>query len=279
MKRSAPAKINLSLRVLGKRADGFHELETLMAPLTLADELTFLPRRAFQFACSDPSLPTDESNLAVRAARLFQQRTGRAVEVRIELEKRVPHGAGLGGGSSDATAVLLGLNELYDQRLGRAELASMAAELGSDIPFFVYESPAWCRGRGEIVEPTTLPAPVPLLLLKPPFPVPTPDAYRHWSASRELPGIDYAPQALPWGLLVNDLERPVFEKYVQLATMKMWLRAQPEVAAALMSGSGSTMFAVLHSAAAAPALAQRARAEYGESLWTCAAFAQPSPSA
>ncbi|MBS0660870.1 MAG: 4-(cytidine 5'-diphospho)-2-C-methyl-D-erythritol kinase [Verrucomicrobia bacterium] len=279
MKRAAPAKINLSLRVLRKRADGFHELETLMAPLTLADELTFLPRRAFQVTCSDPSLPTDESNLAVRAARLFQQRTGRATEVRIELEKRVPHGAGLGGGSSDAAAVLLGLNDLYDLRLPRAELAAMAAELGSDIPFFIYEAPAWCRGRGERVEPTALPAPVPLLLLKPPFPVPTPDAYRHWATSRELPGIDYAPQALPWGLLVNDLERPVFEKYVVLATMKMWLRAQPEVAAALMSGSGSTMFAVLNAPAGAAALAERARAEYGESLWTCAAFAQPSASA
>lgn len=279
MKRAAPAKINLSLRVLGKRADGFHELETLMAPLTLADELTFLPRRAFQFACSDPTLPVDDSNLAVRAAHLFHQRTGHPIDVRIELEKRIPHGAGLGGGSSDAAAVLLGLDELYNLGLSREDLAAMAAELGSDVPFFIYQSPAWCRGRGEIVEPTVLPQALPILLLKPAFPVPTPDAYRRWAEANELPGVAYAAQALPWGLLVNDLERPVFEKYIVLATMKMWLLAQPEVSGALMSGSGSTMLAVLHGAGDSAPLAERARAEFGESLWTCAAFAQPSASA
>lgn len=279
MKRIAPAKINLSLSVLGKRVDGFHEIETLMAPLTLADELTILPRRSFSFACSDPTLPVDESNLAVRAARLFAQHTGRGSDVRIELEKRIPHGAGLGGGSSDAAAVLLGLDELYDLRLGRPALAALAAQLGSDVAFFVYESPAMCRGRGEFVEPCTLPAPVPLLLLKPAFPVSTPEAYKNWAQSKELPWIDYGPQTLEWGLLYNDLERPVFEKYVALGAMKEWLRGQAEVAAALMSGSGSTMFAVLHHPGGATALAERAKAEFGASLWTCAAFAQPSASA
>ncbi len=276
MKRAAPAKINLSLRVLGKRADGFHQLETLMVPLALADELTMRPADAFHFTCSEVSLPADDSNLAVRAVRLFARHTGVTPNLHLHLEKRVPHGAGLGGGSSDAAHVLLALDELFSTRLGPAALAALAAELGSDVPFFVFESPAWCRGRGEIVEPVRSGAEVPILLLKPPFPVPTPWAYQSWAASRELPGIDYGPQDFPWGRLVNDLERPVFEKFVFLATLKTWLRAQPEVAGALMSGSGSTTIAVLQTGADVAALADRARAEHGASLWSCAtSFTSP----
>lgn len=248
-----------------------------MVPLGLADEVTLEAAEDFVFSCSDPSLPADDSNLAVRAARVFAERTNRPRGVRIHLEKHTPHGAGLGGGSSDAAAVLLALNGLHSTGLGSDDLAALAAELGSDVPFFIYEAPAWCMGRGEIVEPCAFPQALPVLLVKPPFPVPTPAAYKDWAKSRELPGIDYTPQELSWGTLQNDLERPVFEKYVFLAALKTWLRAQPEVEGALLSGSGSTMFAVLRDATEGEPLAARTRAHFGESLWTCVTRVAVSP--
>ena len=269
MKRVARAKINLSLRIIGKRPDGFHEIDTLIAPIALADELTIDDAPAFAFSCSDSTLPTDDTNLAVRAARLFGERTGGAVNARIDLVKNIPHGAGLGGGSSDAAAVLLALNERADGALSPADLHAIAAQLGSDVPFFLYDSAAHCRGRGEIVEPCGIDGNYRLLLVKPPFPVPTPWAYQRWLDSRELPDVLYAPQRLAWGDLVNDLERPVFEKYLFLASLKSWWLEQPEVAGALMSGSGSTTFAVLHASASIDELERRTRAEFGDALWYC----------
>ena len=149
-------------------------------------------------------------------------------------------------------------------------LSAMAAELGSDIPFFVYRSAAVCRGRGELVEPVEFDHALPLLLIKPEFGVPTPWAYKQWKESRELPGIPYQPQYFPWGRIVNDLERPVFEKYIFLALLKRWLLAQPEVAGALMSGSGSTTLAILHEASKGTALQSKIAAEFGDGLWICA---------
>lgn len=274
MKWLAPAKINLFLRVLGRREDGFHEIETFMVPITLADEIVLEPRSgeagSIELVCSDPALPSGSGNLAYRAAELFLARVGSSSRaLRLELNKRIPHGAGLGGGSSDAATVLLALNDHYESGLTTERLAELAAELGSDVPFFVYRSAAMCRGRGERVEPIAFAESLPLLLLKPPFPVPTPLAYQRWRDSRELPGVRYSAQEFAWGELGNDLERPVFEKYLLLAELKTWLLAQPEVAGALMSGSGSTMFAILHSGdSGGDALAERARSEFGE-LWTC----------
>ncbi len=166
--------------------------------------------------------------------------------------------------------MLLGLNQLLNAELKREALAKVAAEIGSDVPFFVYQSAAFCRGRGELVTPTTLRKAIPLLLLKPPFGVPTPWAYSRWKDSKELPGVTYAPQTFDGIEFVNDLERPVFEKHVFLARMKMWLLAQQDVAAALLSGSGSTVFAVLGDRSAADELAGRAKAELDPDLWTCA---------
>jgi 4-diphosphocytidyl-2-C-methyl-D-erythritol kinase len=134
------------------------------------------------------------------------------------------------------------------------------------VPFFIQQSAAWCRGRGEIVEPCAIPS-LPLLLIKPPFGVQTPWAYKNWRVSLEIPGVRYAPQPFAWGELVNDLERPVFEKYLQLAELKQWLLAQPETAGALMSGSGATIFAILREKSQGPALAQRAANEFGPNFW------------
>ncbi len=279
MQLFAPAKINLFFKILRRREDGFHEIETLMAPISLADELRIESGEAgggVEFSTDDATLPVGEDNLVVRAARSFFAEIQEEPRVRIDLRKKIPHGAGLGGGSSDAASTLLGLNRLHGARLPPACLTNLAAALGSDVPFFLAQSAARCRGRGEIVEPVVQLPQLSLLLLKPEFGVPTPWAYRQWQDSRELPGVNYAPQEVGEMTLQNDLERPVFEKHIFLARMKVWLRKQPEVEAALMSGSGSTMFAILREAGGAEPLATRAREELDPKLWTCAAVVDAS---
>lgn len=265
----APAKINLTLRVLRRREDGFHEIETLMAPLSIFDTLEFELRDSggLVFTCSDPSLPTDRSNLVVKAVQEFCTSLGFQPHMRVHLTKEIPHGAGLGGGSSDAATTLVALDRLFRTELPHPELLRMAADLGSDVPFFLAHSAAWCRGRGEIVEAAPLKESIPVMLIKPPFGVPTPWAYQQWHDSLEIPDIPYGPQKLSWGELVNDLERPVFQKYLQLAELKRWLIEQPETNGALMSGSGSTVFAVLRSAEVGPTLAQRFLETYGTNFW------------
>ena len=162
----------MSLEIRGKRADGFHEIESLFVPISLADELTIERGDAFSFTCDEPEVPSDERNLVVRAARLFFEKIQAEPRVKIALTKKIPHGAGLGGGSSDAATTLLALDEIFQAQLPAATLAEMAAELGSDVPFFLHRSAAICRGRGEIVIPHGFKQRLPLLLLKPPFGVP-----------------------------------------------------------------------------------------------------------
>jgi 4-diphosphocytidyl-2-C-methyl-D-erythritol kinase len=268
----APAKINLSLRVLGRRSDGFHEIETFMAPISLCDEIEIYRqsgKKKIVFRCDEPSLPKGDDNVVVRAANIFFEETKITGGVSIMLKKTIPHGAGLGGGSSDAASTLLGLNELFGTNLPREALAKMAEMIGSDVPFFVFECAALCKGRGELISPTRLREQLSLLLLKPEFGVPTAWAYSRWRDSLEIRGVSYSGQQFARHCFVNDLERPVFEKFVFLAQLKMWLLKQPEVGAALMSGSGSTVFGVLRSNANANLLAKRAKAELDPGLWTC----------
>jgi 4-diphosphocytidyl-2-C-methyl-D-erythritol kinase len=267
----APAKINLSLRVLGKRADGFHEIETSIVPISFCDKIDIEKQnRWIDFNCDDPSIPSGDDNLVVRAAKVFFEQTKSKGGVSIKLEKKIPHRAGLGGGSSDAASTLLALNQLFETNLPREALAKMAEQIGSDIPFFIFGSAAICKGRGEIVLPFEAHERLSILLLKPPFGVPTAWAYSRWKDSRELQNVSYVPQTFGKLTFVNDLERPVFEKFVFLAQMKMWLLAQPEVGAALMSGSGSTMFAVMRRNVDVDLVANRAKAELDPKLWTCA---------
>jgi 4-diphosphocytidyl-2-C-methyl-D-erythritol kinase len=264
----APAKLNLSLRVLSRREDGFHEIDTLMVKLPgLADEIQFTEADEFSFHCDDPSVPGDEGNLVVKAVRAYDTAAGTSSKFAVSLQKVIPHGAGLGGGSSDAAATLLGLNRLHGFPLGVETLTELAGNLGSDIPFFLSTGAARCTGRGEKITPASSPPPLPVLLLKPDFGVATPDAYRRWSQSRELPGIHYAAQDITGISLVNDLERPVFEKHRFLAELKQWLLERHETAASLMSGSGSTVFAVLKEGADPTALAKAARHEMDPGLW------------
>ena len=164
----APAKINLSLRITGKREDGFHGLETLVLPITsLCDELEFTAADTYSLYCDSTGVPTDETNLVSRALRLFEKESGLPCPYHITLTKRIPHGAGLGGGSADAAHTFLALNDLTDAGIPLDTMAGWAAQLGSDIPLFLYEKPCWCSGRGTIIEPSDLTWDLPIVLFKP----------------------------------------------------------------------------------------------------------------
>jgi 4-diphosphocytidyl-2-C-methyl-D-erythritol kinase len=261
MEIDAPAKVNPMLRLHGKRADGFHEIETLMVPVGLADriDISVGAGQGILLGCSDLSLPADASNLAWRAAELFAKETGLAFRTEIFIQKNIPHGAGLGGGSSDAAAVLKALDQLLGTNLGPARLMQMAAALGSDIPFFISCVPAVCRGRGEIVGPAAGIPRMELLLVFPPFPVSTAWAYGAHAAGAG----NSATLRRAWGSmeLVNDLEPAVFSKYAVLQALRDWLLRQDGVAHAMMSGSGSTVFAILENAA--EGLEERLHGEFG----------------
>jgi 4-diphosphocytidyl-2-C-methyl-D-erythritol kinase len=273
MQVAAPAKINLNLRVVGRNeATGYHDIETWMAPVTLTDELRVELTTApgIVLTCSDPELDNGSGNLAWKAAELYLRETRQQGGVLIELHKHIPHGAGLGGGSSDAAAVLKALNELGGRAFNDSALETLGAQLGSDVPFFIRGQAAMARGRGELLEPKPLPAPLDLLLLKPPFPVPTAWAYRRWSEKKFCPADWTAPQLHNGMQIFNDLEPAVFHKFVMLPVMKQWLLMHSLVAAAAMTGSGSCLFAVLRDPRGADQLAAEAKAEFGATLWTAA---------
>jgi 4-diphosphocytidyl-2-C-methyl-D-erythritol kinase len=270
----APAKINLSLRILNRRPDGFHEIETLISPISLYDKINIEKQsRWIDFSCDDPTVPGGDDNLVVGAAKLFFERTKIKSGASIKLHKKIPHGAGLGGGSSDAAATLRALNQLFETRLSPEKLAELGSTIGSDVPFFLFESAALCKGRGEFVQPTRLKKKLSILLLKPAFSVATVWAYSRWQDSKEIPSVSYQPQNVDGQVFANDLERPVFEKFVFLAQLKNWLLKQPEIAAALMSGSGSTVFAVLRDRSNVESLSRRAT-EVDREIWTHGAETQ-----
>jgi 4-diphosphocytidyl-2-C-methyl-D-erythritol kinase len=265
----APAKLNLSLRVLGKRDDGFHEIDSLMVKLPeLADVIEFTEADRFTFTCDQQDVPDDGRNLVVKAVRAFEAVSKITCRYSISLKKMIPHGAGLGGGSSDAAATLLGLNQLHGSPISPQQIHEVAANLGSDIPFFLSAGAARCTGRGERIQQAPSPPALPVVLLKPSFGVDTPDAYKRWLTSREIPGVQYAQQHVSGISLVNDLERPVFQKHRFLAELKEWLLDREEPAAALMSGSGSTVFAVLKKIEAAEPLISAAKEELDPHLWS-----------
>ncbi|QSR85509.1 4-(cytidine 5'-diphospho)-2-C-methyl-D-erythritol kinase [Methylacidimicrobium sp. B4] len=261
----APAKINLDLRILGRRTDGFHEISTRMAPVSLGDRLRVRahPGREFTFRCDDPRIPAGEENLVCRATRLFGESFGLSCGLTISLEKRLPSGAGLGGGSSDAAATLLALRTLLGYPSSRDALLPLAASLGSDVPFFLLQRPALCQGRGEIVSPEPWVGPGHGLLLFPGFSVSTPWAYQAYAANPR-PGEERG--APPWGPVRNDLEPAVFEKYLWIATARDWLQREAGAALAMMSGSGSSVFG-LWERAPDPEIVTRARLFLGVDAW------------
>ena len=246
----ANCKINLGLRVVRKREDGYHELQTIMLPVAGLYDVVEVERAEGNIVCFEQEgLVVDcppERNLMVRAARLMQSRYG-VGGVNLKLDKRVPFGAGLGGGSSDATATIVAINELYDLELDKATLAMLAAELGSDTPFFVYNTPQLCTGRGEIMTPTKLNlSGLWLVVVKPDEGVSTAEAY---SGVRPAVPTDILTELIArpieeWqGLIKNDFEPHIFAAHPRIAELKELLLRSGALYAS-MSGSGSALFAL-----------------------------------
>ena len=253
---AAQAKLNLSLAITGRRADGFHELVSLVAPVALADTLTLDVGRPLGLTCDDPALPVDGTNLVLKAAVAYARRRPAAPTGHFHLTKRVPHGAGLGGGSADAAAALRLLDRASGDPLGPEVLESLAAEVGSDCPFFVRGQAAVMRGRGERLELLPAAAQAALagrkvVLAKPPFGIPTPEAYGLLvQAGKYRPAAQAEAELAAWfarpvadpALLGNDLAEPVFGKYVALPAGLASFRRVTGVDWH-MTGSGSACFA------------------------------------
>jgi len=255
MRIRAPAKVNLSLKVVGKRRDGYHLIDTIMVPVSLYDEIEIArakPGAKLSVVCDDPKIPSDKRNLAYQAAELLLGKDAVRRPVSIHIKKHIPAGAGLGGGSSDAAAVLVGLNRLLRLRKSRRELLALAARLGADVPFFIARRPARARGIGERLSPFHLPRRLWLVIVYPGFPVATAWAYRSLSFKLTKNIEKTSLNSQVWPLrgraieLVNDLEKPVFRRYPKVARLKRKL-AQAGAAGTLMSGSGSSVFGIFSS--------------------------------
>ncbi len=282
LEKSSPCKVNLLLNILGRRADGFHELETMMHPVRLHDELCFQRSgTGVQLTCSEPALPTDSSNLVHRAATAFLAAARLPDGVRIHLEKKIPLAAGLGGGSGNAATTLLGLNELFGQPLSGPQLHDIAASLGSDIPFFLQTKPALATGRGEHIAPLDFFPALRghwFLLVHPGFGIATAWAYQQLAqfpaALNGQPGraqklvslLQAGDLASASPHFYNSLEAPALRKYPLLVLFQECLRAHG-AAAALMSGSGSTTFALFRNQAGAGRAAEGLKAKFGP-CWT-----------
>jgi 4-diphosphocytidyl-2-C-methyl-D-erythritol kinase len=282
LEKKSPCKVNLLLNILGKRADGFHALETVMHPVNVFDTLNFgRVTRGLHLTCDNPVLPVDSANLVHKAASAFLHKTEIRDGVRIHLVKRIPLAAGLGGGSGNAATTLLGLNELFGKPLSTQALHQIAASLGSDIPFFLQSKPALATGRGEQIQSLNFfPAlqGVAFLLIHPGFGISTAWAYQNLARFPEAlngrPGraqeliARLQTAGLPAGDagFYNSLEAPALEKYPILALYQQFLR-ENGAAAALMSGSGSTTFAILPGTDTAERLVEKFKSRFGTAAW------------
>jgi 4-diphosphocytidyl-2-C-methyl-D-erythritol kinase len=279
VKIRAPAKINLSLRVVGKRRDGYHLLDTIMVPVSLYDEIEIrkirttsekgkASARIIRVTCHHPLVPRGEKNIAYRAAEMLMQQVENEEGVSIRIRKRIPVGAGLGGGSTDAAATLIGLNRLLRLRLSTAKLEKMALSLGADVPFFIRARPARAHGIGERLHPIRKLARLWMVIVYPGFPVSTAGVFKHvrskltkplvnTSISSSLKSFDKLA-----GLLVNDLESVTFKQYPKLSLIKARLLHEG-AAGGLMSGSGSSVFGVFATRRQAARAWHRLRQEEG----------------
>lgn len=257
IKREAHAKINLGLNIVKKRDDGFHDIETLFIPIKLHDILTFTKSDTAEFTSSAPRLtPSPEDNLIMKALRLTERITRKPLPVKIHLEKLIPTGAGLGGGSSDAATTIMALNELFQLKIEKKVMEKMALALGSDVPFFLKPYPSLGEGRGEILMEIKLSlAAYYLLLVNPGIHVPTGWAYSKVTPRRPEKSLTslkskqhiHLTELTPW--LSNDFEIPVFESHPEVKELKDTMNNSGAIYTQ-MSGSGSSVFGLFESAEA-----------------------------
>jgi 4-diphosphocytidyl-2-C-methyl-D-erythritol kinase len=268
---AAPAKINLALGVVGRRPDGFHEIESLVAQIPLCDRVTAIEAEddGLTLTCAAAGVPTDERNLVLRAARELQRESGGRRGVHLCLEKCIPVGAGLGGGSSDAAATLRLLNTLWELRWSTARLGEIGARIGSDVALFFHEPVCVLRGRGELIEPCDLRLDGWLVLLTPDIVSPTPGVYAAWDKLNLQPparGADRLGPLRSWRgsasglmpLLFNDLEPAAFAVIPALAQVQA--RATELCGGAVrMTGSGAAFFRLVETEGEAQSCAVRLR--------------------
>lgn len=247
-----PAKVNLFLEVPRQRPDGYHDIATLMLAVNLYDTLVFraAPQGVLDLQCDRPELSCGSENLVIRAAQLLRQETGCYQGAALRLVKRIPMQAGLGGGSSDAAAALLGLDRLWNLNLSPERLAELGGRLGSDVAFFVKAEAAWCTGRGEVVEPWPVGRRLHLVLVCPPFGLPTPAVYRGLTVPANPVDGATLQEAVREGdidAIGRGLHNRLYESALTLAPrLADYLNKLRNLgpAGVLMSGSGSTVFAL-----------------------------------
>ena len=238
---SAPAKLNLFLHVVGRRSDGYHLLQTVFRFLDFSDQVSLIIRDDNKIQLNTPILGVPaEKNLCVQAARLLQKESGTSLGVEISLEKLIPMGGGLGGGSSDAATTLLALNRLWDLNWSREELMGLGLNLGADVPVFIFGENAFAEGIGEKLKPIKL-LPAWYLVLTPPVHVSTADIFASKELTRNTIPVKIPPFSV--GLGHNDLESVVCLAYPQVARHLEWLRQLNRTTMVAMTGSGACVFA------------------------------------
>ena len=253
MRFLAPAKVNLYLRVVGKRKDGYHLINSLMVPVDLYDEIEITKppgaRKSLTVSCDDPMVPVGRKNIAHKAAQLVLHHAGVTHPVNVHIRKKIPVGAGLGGGSSDAAATMLGLNRLFGLGVSKKNMLQLALQLGADVPFFVHGRPAIARGIGERLRLLASFPKLWIVILYPGFPVSTKWAYQSlkFKLTKVIKNTKLSLHLDDYGelarLLVNDLERVTIRRYPRIAHLKERL-LQEGATGALMSGSGSSVFGI-----------------------------------
>ena len=243
-----PAKINLGLNILRKRDDGYHDLETFFYPINLFDVLTFSESPEFHFTCSNPNL-NNEKNLVIKAKQLLENEIKMKIKLKIDLQKHIPVGAGLGGGSSDAAAALLGINQFLNLKIGNEVLGKLASQLGADVPFFLNPVPSYAEGKGDIIQPMQCRLHHPILVVVPDIHISTAWAYQNVLPStpeyalnkiREDCEIDFL---FMHNKIKNDFEPFVFIAHPEIKEIKKTLYTHGAMFA-LMSGSGSSLFGI-----------------------------------
>lgn len=247
----AYAKTNISLNVARKREDGYHELEMIMVPLSLADTIHITVAQTDYYTCSDPTLTMDASNTVVKAVTLMREKFKIQDHFHIHVEKHIPAQAGLAGGSADGAAILRGLHSLYNLPISIPQLAYLGVQIGADVPFCVYQTTAVVKGIGEIIEPFTSTCNFKVLLVKPPIGISTPVAFKRLNLNAcDHPDVDQVKACLVENrfedlasCIGNSLEYSAYKMEPMIAQIKQDLKAMG-FTAVLMSGSGSTVFAL-----------------------------------
>lgn len=263
MRILAPAKVNLFLRILRKRNDGYHEICTLMQQIAVFDEMDIeVIEKGIELIPEGAEVPAGLENLAGKAAQIFLQAAGLDKGVRIRLRKKIPVAAGLGGGSSDAASVLMGLNEMLEVKWSKEYLQTLGIRIGADVPFFIGQKAALAKGIGEKLIPVILPQNLWYVLLVPPWPISTSWAYAAFDELKENREPEekiteeYCQIEDILTIMNNDLEKVAFQKYPELAIMKKKLIVEG-ARGALMSGSGPAIYGLFSSRKEAEAVAQK----------------------